>query len=91
MVRVLEVSDRRAADLLKVEAADLAGHADGDAEVCRHEHVWKARRQQGRFFHGAVVVINEINGVAVNVAEELGADGRELRLRVTRGGVGHIA
>ena len=91
VVRVLEVGDRRAADLLKVETADLAGHADGDAEVCRHEHVRKACRQQGRLFHGAVVVINEINGVAVNVAEELGADRRELRLRVTRGGVGHIA
>ena len=91
MVRVLEVGDRRAADLLEVEAADLAGHANGDAEVCRHEHIGKARRQQGRLFHGAVVVINEIDGVAVNVAEELGADGRELRLRVTRGGVGHVA
>ena len=91
VVRVLEGGDRRAADLLKVEAADLAGHADGDAEVCRHEHVWKARRQQGRLFHGAVVVIDKIDGVAVNVAEELGADGRELRLRVTRGGVGHVA
>ena len=51
VVRILEIGDRRAADLLKVEAADLARHTDGDAEVCRHEHVREARRQQRRLFH----------------------------------------
>ena len=42
VVRILEIGDRRAADLLEVEAADLARHTDGDAEVCRHEHVREA-------------------------------------------------
>ena len=69
----------------------MAGHADGDAHVGRDENVRIRCRQQGRLEHGVVVVIHKIDGLAVDIAEQLGADGVELRLGIARGGVGHIA
>ena len=41
--------------------------------------------------HGAVVVVGKIDGVAVNIREQLGADGVELRLGIAGRGIRHIA
>ena len=91
MIGIFQIGDRRVADLGEVEAADLARHADGDALVGRDEHVRERCRQEGGLFHRAVVVVHEVDRVAVEVAEELGADGGELGLGVSARGIGHVA
>ena len=91
MLRIAQPGYRRLTDLVEVEAADLTRHADRDAEVCRDEHVRERRGQQARLLHAAVVVIHKVHGAAVDIAEYLRADRRELGLGVTRGGVGHVA
>ena len=83
--------DGRLTHFAQVEAAYLARHADGDARVGGDEDVGESRGQQRRLLHGAVVVVHEVHGLLVDVGEELGADGRELRLRITGGGAGHVA
>ena len=85
------MSDRRAADLGQIERADIRRHADSDAHVGRDQHVRERCRQQHRLLHGAVVIVDKIDGIGVDIAEQLGADRLELRFGVTRGGVGHIA
>ena len=91
MLRVSDALDRRAAYLLKVEAAEVGRHADRNAGVGGDEDVWEGRRQQRRLLYLAVIVIHKIHSVRVDVAEQLGADAVELGLGVTRRGVGHIA
>ena len=90
-VRVFDQRDRRAADLGQIERADIRRHADSDAHVGRDQHVRERCRQQHRLLHGAVVIVDKIDGIGVDIAEQLGADRFELRFGVTRGGVGHIA
>ena len=91
MVGVLDARDGRFADLREVEAADVRGHADGDAHVCADKHIREGRGQKRRLEHAAVVVIDKIHGVAGNVPKQLSANGRELGLRITAGGIGHVA
>ena len=90
-VPVAEDRDRGVADLVEVEAADLARHADGDAGVGRDQDVREGRGQERRLEHGAVVVVREVHGVFVDVLEQGRADLRELRLGIARGRVGHVA
>ena len=90
-VGILEVGDRRVAHLAEVEAAQLARHADGNALIGAHEDVREGRRQQRRLLHGVVVVVDEIDGIGVDVAEQLGADGGELCLRVAARRPRHVA
>ena len=89
-VGILEVGDRRVAHLAEVEAAQLARHA-GNALIGAHEDVREGRRQQRRLLHGVVVVVDEIDGIGVDVAEQLGADGGELGLRVAARRPRHVA
>ena len=90
-VRIFDPSGGRLADLAEIEAADVARHADGDAHVRGHQYVREGGGQQHRLLHGVVVVVDEIHGLAVDVAEDLLADAVQLRLRITRGGVGGVA
>ena len=90
VVRVLQKGDGGLADLVQIEAADGAGHAGGDAGVVGDQHVGEGGGQQGRLLHAAVVIVGKVHGVLVDVPEELGADGGELRLGVAGGGVGHV-
>ena len=90
VVGIFQKGDGGVAHLAQIEAADLAGHAHGDALIGGHQHVGIRGGQQRRFLHGVVVVVHEVHGVTVQVAEQLGADGGQLRLRVAAGGVGHI-
>ena len=91
MLGVFEIGDGGVAHLPQVKAADLGGHAHGDTLIGAHQHVGEGGGQQGRLGGGGVVVIHKIHGVAVEVAEQLGADGGELCLGIAAGGVGHVA
>ena len=82
--------DGRLADLLEVEAADIAGHAHGDAGVVAHQHVGEGGGQERRLLAGGVVVVHKVHGVGVDVPEQLGADGVQLGLGVAAGGIGHV-
>ena len=90
MVRIFQQGHGGVAHLPQVEAADLGRHAHGDALVGGHQHVGEGGGQQRRLLHGVVVVIHKIHGVAVQVPEQLRADGGQLRLGVPAGGIGHI-
>ena len=89
-VRVFQIGHRGIADLFQVEAAELGGHAHGDAAVGGYQNIGEGGGQQRRLLHGVVVVVHEVHGVAVDVLEDLAADGGELRLRIPGGGPGHI-
>ena len=89
--RILKELDRSLTHFAEIEAANLAGHADGYAGVSGHQHVRESGRQKRGLLHAAVVVVGEFNGILVDIPEHLGAYGRELGLRITGGGKGHIA
>ena len=90
-VGVLQVVHRGSADLVKVETADVGRHGDADALIGRDKDVGERGGQQARFLHGAVVAVDEVDRVFVDVLEDFGADGGELGLGITRGGVAQIA
>ena len=77
-------------DLVEVKTADVGRHGDTDAFVGRDQDVGERRGQQARLFHGAVVAVNKIHRVLVDILKDFGADGRELGLGVTRGGVAQV-
>ena len=89
-LRVLHQGNRRIAEFLEVEGADVGCHADGDAQRVVGQNRREGDRQQRRLRRRAVVVGHKIDGVLVDVAEQLVADRLELSLGVTGGGVGHI-
>ena len=86
-VRIFQIRGGGLADLLQVEAAELGGHAHGDAAVGGDEDIGERGGQERRLLHGVVVVIHKVHRVVVDVPEDLSADGRELCLRVPAGGV----
>ena len=90
-IGVLQVVHGGSADLVEVEAADVGRHGDADALVGRDEDVGERGGQQTRLLHGAIVAVDEVDRVLVDVLEDLGADGGELGLGITRGGVAQIA
>ena len=89
-VRVFQVGHRGVADLFQVKAAELGGHTHGDAAVGGYQNIGEGGGQQRRLLHGVVIVIHEVHGVAVDVLEDLAADGGELCLCVPGGGPRHI-
>ena len=91
VLRVAYQRRRRFADLGQIEGADIAGHADGDTGIVIHQHRWEGHRQQRRLLYRAVVVIHKIDGIFIDIGEELGADLFQLDLGITGGGVGHVA
>ena len=89
-VRVFQIGHCSIADLFQVKAAELGGHTHGDAAVGGYQNIGEGGGQQRRLLHGVVIVIHEVHGVAVDVLEDLAADGGELCLRIPGGGPGHI-
>ena len=89
-VWIFQVGHRGVADLFQIEAAELGGHAHGDAAVGADQNVGEGGGQQGRLLHGVVIVVHEVHGVAVDVFENFPADGGQLCLRVPGSGPGHI-
>ena len=83
--------DGRLADLAQIERADVRRHADRDAHVRVDEHIRERGRQERRLLHRGVVVVDEVDGVGVDVTEELLTDRLELRLGIPGRGAGHVA
>ena len=91
MVGVAHQGDGRIAHLRQVKGTDGARHTDGDARVGIDEDGRERHRQERGLFHGGVVVVDKVDGVLIDIGEELLRDGGELGLRVTGGGPLHIA
>ena len=87
---VAQQGDGCRADLIQVEAADLTCHADRNAGVGGDQHIGKGRRQQDRLLHAAVIVVDKVNGILVDVVEYRCTDLCELGLGITGGGIGHV-
>ena len=79
----------RVADLAQVMWGDVRRHADRDAGRAVDQQVRKPCGEDGRLTLGAVVVVHEVDGVPVDVLQQLLGDGGEPRLRVAHrcGGV----
>ena len=90
-VGILQVVHRGSTDLVEVETADVGCHGDADALIGRDKDVGKRGGQQARLLHGTVVAVDEVDRVLVDVLEDLGANGGELSLGITRGGVAQVA
>ena len=90
-VGILQVVHGGSTDLVEVEAADVGCHGDADALIGRDKDVGKRGGQQARLLHGAVVAVDEVDRILVDVLEDFGADGGELSLGITRGGVAQVA
>ena len=88
---ILHESDGGAAQLGQIEGADVAGHADGDAQRVVGQNGREGHGQKGRFGGGAVVVGDEVHRLFVDVPEQLFADTFQLGFGVAGCGTGHIA
>ena len=88
--RVVDQRDERVDDLAEVVRRDVRRHADGDPGRAVDEQVREARREHLRLLARLVVVRPEVDGVGVDVAEELARHLREPALGVPLGG-GRVA
>ena len=89
-VGVLEHRDRSVADLSEIERADVGCHTDRDTHIGCHEDIREGRRQKNGLLHCVIVVGYEVDRILVDALEELGTEGIELYLGVTRCGEAHI-
>ncbi len=55
----------------QVMRRDVGGHADGDARGPVEQQVGQAGRQHGRLLQRAIEVVHEIDGVLVDIGEQL--------------------
>ncbi len=72
--------------LPEVMGRDVGRHADGDASGAVEEQKRYLRRQDGRLLHRFVVVGHEIDGIFLQISEELLGDPGHPDLRVPHGG-----
>ena len=86
-VRVLDEVDRRVHDLAQVVGRHVGGHADGDAARAVDEQVGHPRRKDRGLLQAVVEVQREVDGLFVDVREQIHRDARQTGLGVTiRGG-----
>ena len=83
---VLDERLGRVDDLGKVVGRDVRRHPDRDAGRTVEEQVREASRQDRRLHPGAVVVLDEVDRVLVDVGEDLGGDRGHARLGVAHRG-----
>ena len=81
----LEQPQGRLAHLARIVRRNVGGHADGDARRAVDQKVRKARRQHHRLALGAVVVRPKMDGVFLDLAEQLAGHGRKPALGVAHG------
>ena len=81
---VVDHRDDRVDRLAEMVRRHVRRHAHGDAGRAVDEEVREAGRQHGRLAPRLVVVRLEVDGVRIDVAEELGRELREARLGVAR-------
>ena len=85
-VRVVDERDRRVDDLAEVVRRDVGRHADRDPRAAVDEQVRELGRQDRRLLLRAVVVVDEVDGVLVDVGEHLAGDRGQARLGVAHRG-----
>ena len=78
--------DRGVDDLAEVVGRDVRGHADRDALAAVDQQVREPGRQRRGLFGGAVVVRDHVDGVFVDVGEQLHRERVQAALGVARGG-----
>ena len=83
---VVDDLDEGVADLAEVVRRDVGGHADGDAVAAVDEEVGELAGQDARLAVLAVVAVDEIDGVVLEVGEHLRADAGQPGLGVAVGG-----
>ena len=83
-VGVLECPQRAIRHLAQVVRRDVRGHADRDADGAVDEQVREARGQDDRLLGLAVVVVLEVDGLLVDVADHLHGERSHLGLGVPR-------
>ena len=84
-LRVVDQGSGGVADLAQVMRRDVRRHADGDAGRAVDEQVREPGRQDLRLLLGAVVVVDEVDRVLVDVGQHLGGDARQAGLGVAHG------
>ena len=73
-------------DLPQVVGGDVGGHAHGDAARPVHQQVGEPRGEDRRLLLVPVVVADEVDGLGLDVAEDLQGDGGKPRFGVPHGG-----
>jgi hypothetical protein len=81
-----EQRDGGVEDFGEVVRRDIGGHADGDAGATVDDEVGEARRKDRGLLGGLVVVGDEVDGVGVDVGEELAGEARHAGFGVAHGG-----
>ena len=81
-VGVLDEVEHRVAHLAQVVGRDVGGHADGDALAAVDQQVREPRRQDVGLFVTAVEVGREVDGVLVDVGQQLHGQRRQSTLGV---------
>ena len=84
-VGVLDQRQGRVDDLAEVVRRDVGGHADGDAAGAVDEHVGEAGREDRGLEVLAVVVRLEVDGLLVDVGEQVGGGLGHAHLGVAHG------
>jgi hypothetical protein len=82
---VLDERDGGVDDLAQVVRRDVGGHADGDAARPVHQQLGELRGQDARLELGVVVVGGEVDGLFVEIGEQLPGEARESGLGVPHG------
>ena len=80
--RMVDQVDDAIANLAQVVRRDVGRHADGDARRAVEQQIWQARWQHHWLFAVAVVVGLEVDGVVVDIGQQLRRDHRHLRLGI---------
>ena len=85
-IRVFGQGDRGIDGFGEVMRGHVGGHTDRNALRAVDDQVREAGRQNRRFFFGAVVVCDEINGVLVDIADHFNGEFVHSRFGVTHRG-----
>ncbi len=85
-VRVVDQRADRRGDLVQVVRRDVGGHADRDPRRSVDEQVRQLRGQHGGLAETAVVVVDEVDRLLLDVGEHLVGDRGHPRLGVPHGG-----
>ena len=84
-IGVFDQVDDRIAQLGQVVRRDVGGHAHGDAGRAVEQQVRQLGGQHRRLAEGAIEVIAKIDGVFIDIEEQLLGNRREARLGIAHG------
>ena len=85
-LRIVDQADDGVTEFGQVVGRDVRRHSDGDAGGAVGEQVGQTCRQRQRLLERAIEVLEQVDGVLVEVDEELHRDRAQPRLRVAHGG-----